>query len=119
MKIKFRQSGGFAGLCKGVDLDTEELSSEEAEQLDALVKESQISSLKAESQGADSAAAGSDDVTAYESYSPVARDVNVYDITIEHGGSQQKVSVDDMTIPQQLHSLVGFLIERAKPVPPE
>ena len=97
MKVKFGQSGGYAGLRRGCELDTDSLPADEAATLQSLVEQSGI--LQAKS-----------------GRTPTARDLFNYDITIETSQGSHHVSFDDMTMPESVDPLLEYLQDRAKPV---
>ena len=97
MKIRFRQSGGYAGLMMGYEINTESLSTEEAAQLHSLVEGSGI--LQAKSKRTAN-----------------ARDLFNYEITIETKESTHQVLFDDLSLSEAALPLVEYLQERAKPV---
>jgi hypothetical protein len=97
MKIKFRQSGGYAGLRMGCDLDTKSLSSEEATQLESLVNTSGI--LQANSGRSENAA-----------------DLISYEIAIETQAGTHQVKFDDLTLPESVLPLLDYLQSQAKPL---
>jgi hypothetical protein len=96
MKVRFGQSGGYAGLLKGCEIDTAHLPLEQAQELLKLVKASAIS------------ASG-------EFLSNSSRDLHQYEITIEEGGAKKAVIFDDESLPAAAKPLVGFLKKCAKP----
>jgi hypothetical protein len=97
MKIKFRQSGGYAGLRMGCDLDTKSLSSDEATQLESLVNTSGI--LQANSGRSENAA-----------------DLISYEIAIETNQGTHQVTFDDLTLPENVLPLLEYLQSQAKPL---
>ncbi len=97
MKIKFRQSGGYAGLRMGCDLDTNSLSIAESTQLESLVKTSGI--LRVSSGRSKNAA-----------------DLISYEITIETNEGTQQVQLDDSTLPESVFPLLDYLQNQAKPL---
>jgi hypothetical protein len=97
MKIKFRQSGGYAGLRMGCDLDTNSLSSDEATQLESLVNTSGI--LQANSGRSENAA-----------------DLISYEMTIETQSGTHQVKFDDLTLPESVLPLLDYLQSKAKPL---
>lgn len=97
MKIKFRQSGGYAGLRMGCELDTNVLSIDEAAQLESLVKTSGI--LKAKSDRSENTA-----------------DLINYEITIETKEGTHQVTFDDLTLPESVVPLLDYLQSHAKPL---
>lgn len=98
MKVNFSQSGGYAGLRRGCELNTDSLSPDEAAQLQSLVEQSGI--LEAESK-----------------HAPHARDLFYYNITVETSQGQHTVSFDDLSLPQNAQPLVKYLQSCAKPLP--
>lgn len=99
MKIKFRQSGGYAGplLSVGCEIDTESLSPEETAQLSSLVEDSGI--LQATSQR-----------------TPNAADLLTYEFTIETREGTHTVSFDDLSMPDRIRPLLEYLQNRSKPL---
>jgi hypothetical protein len=97
MKIKFRQSGGYAGLRMGCDLDTKSLSSEEATQLESLVKTSGILQSKS-------------------GHTENAADLINYEITIETKEGTYQVQFDDLTLTESVLPLLDYLQSQAKPL---
>jgi len=94
MKVRFLQSGGFAGMVRGCELDSAALAPELARELEQLVGQSQI--------------------TPGEYLSETARDLQQYEITIENGGSVSVV-FDDANIPASARPLLNFLKKLARP----
>jgi hypothetical protein len=97
--VRFTQSGGFAGLVKGCEIDTTTLSPANAKELEQLVKAAAIS------------ASG-------EFLSRSGRDLQQYEITIEDGGRKTSVIFDDQTAPQSAKPLIGYLKKCSKPQAP-
>ncbi len=106
MKVTFRQSGGFAGLIRGAALDVDKLPAKEAKRLKELI--SRVDRKKAEAVGSGA-----------PSRSAAAADVGGYEITIEDAAGTARLTLDDMTMTEELEPLVRFLSDRAKPVPPK
>jgi hypothetical protein len=98
VRVVFRQSGGFAGLLRGSEMEWGELSSEEEEVLMALMGESHKASRRAASP---------------------ARDLEAYELRVEEEGSSRSVQLDQLSIPEALHPLLERLKERAEPRPLE
>ena len=96
MKVRFDQSGGYAGLLRGCDLDTSTLPPDEARQLEQLV---QASAMPASG----------------EFLSNSSRDLHQYEITIEDGASIRTVILDDESLPATAKPLIGYLKKCAKP----
>lgn len=101
MKISFVQSGGFMGLFKACELDTDAATPAEAflkvtpAELEQRVKTSGIVS------GA--------------FFSEASRDLYQYNITIEDGDSEVSGTYDDATLPATAHELMDYLREYARP----
>ena len=98
MKVSFRQSGGFAGLVKGVDLDSSNMAADQGQQLEKLAAASGI-------QGSTTARL------------QVARDLMQYDIRIEQNSQVSKLSFDDKTVPPAVQPLLTYLKSQAHPMP--
>ncbi len=96
MKVSFVQSGGFLGLVKGCEFDTEVLAPDKAQELEQIAKVSGIS------------ASG-------EFFSDSGRDLHQYEITIEDENSAVSVTFDDETIPTSAKLLVGYLKKYSRP----
>jgi hypothetical protein len=96
MKVSFHESGGYAGLLKGCEIDTSALAPEKAKELEQLIEASGIS------------ASG-------EFLSDSSRDLHQYEITIERGASKISVIFDDQSIPQSAKPLIGYLKKCSKP----
>jgi|SRR5215470_6862908 len=99
MKVRFQQSGGFAGLLKGCEIDTDKLPPESAKEVHDLVQSSAIS--------------GSG-----EHLSDSGRDLKQYELTIDDGTSKKSVVFDDESIPPSARPLIGYLKKCAKPEAP-
>ena len=94
MKITFRQSGGYAGLLRGCEINTELLSSAEARELKSLVEQSGI--LEAQSK-----------------QSPNLADAFYYLIVIETMEKTHQVSFDDQSLSEEVIPLIDFLQDRS------
>jgi hypothetical protein len=97
MKVRFVQSGGYAGLIKGCEVDTANLSSDEAAELERLVRESGIS--------------GSGELL-----SDVGRDLKQYELSIEGRTSKVSITLDDSSVPQTAEPLIAYLKKRSRPM---
>lgn len=97
MKIRFRSTGGFAGLNLGCDLDTEALPEPEATLLTRLVHNAKLkkTSTKKSDRG---------------------RDLVNYEITIKEPQGATTATFDDLSVPPEAEALLDFLRERAHPV---
>jgi emfourin len=98
MKVRFSQSGGFAGLMKGCEIDTAALPPESARELEQLVQASAIPQSG-------------------EFLSESSRDLHQYEITIDDGASKRSVTFDDQSVPPSAKPLVGYLKKLSKPEP--
>ncbi len=98
MKIRFRSTGGFAGLNLGCDLDTEILPESEATLLIRLVHNAKLkkTSTKKSDRG---------------------RDLVNYEITIKEAKATTTATFDDLSVPPEAEALLDFLRERAHPIP--
>jgi hypothetical protein len=97
--VRFTQSGGFAGLVKGCEIDTKTLSPENAKELEQLVKAAAI-------------------LGSGEFLSRSGRDLQQYEIAIEDGSRKISVIFDDQSVPQSVKPLIGYLKKCAKPKAP-
>lgn len=96
MKITFRESGGYAGLIRGCELDTDSFPPDEAVELQSLVEQSGILQAKG-------------------GRTPNARDLLNYEITVQTSEGVHRVSFDDMTLPESAVPLLEYLQSRAQP----
>lgn len=100
MKVRFRQSGGFAGLVRGCELSAADLTADEAQELARLVQ-----------------AAGLDRVAP----SPArGADRQGYEIAVEGGNvPAADVQFTDADLTDEISALVAFLRARARPLRPD
>jgi hypothetical protein len=97
MLVKFRQTGGFAGLSRGCDLDSAALSPSDAAELERLVRAAGLDKLKsARGPGADR---------------------QQYEIEVHDGARRVAATFDDSALTDPVAALVAFLKARAKPMP--
>lgn len=99
MKVRFAESGGFAGLVKECALDSGQLPPEEGRELERLVREAGIASSG-------------------EFFSESGRDLRQYEIGIEAGVSRIAAVFDDGTLPAAAKPLIGFLRKYARRAAP-
>ncbi|MGB3238068.1 MAG: protealysin inhibitor emfourin [Geitlerinemataceae cyanobacterium] len=95
MKIKFRQTGGFAGLTKAIEIDTAQMPPNEAEVLKLMV----------------------DRAAFFEVSSPNSRampDREQYTISIESEERSRQLYLGASNIPAQLQELVNYLAKQAQ-----
>jgi hypothetical protein len=100
MVVRFVQSGGYAGLLKGCELDTKTLPPEEAKTLEGLVK---ASALPAKG----------------KFLSNSSRDLREYEIAIDDGKSKKSVVFDEQTVPKSAKPLISYLEKHSKPLAPD
>ncbi len=98
MKIRYREAGGFAGISRGVDVDTATLPEDEAHRFVALVEGAGLESFQGEGP-------------------PEARDLKGYEIVVEREESRTVIRFDDATIPEAVEALLAWLQGRARPLP--
>lgn len=94
MKITFRQTGGFAGLTKSVQLDTDQLPAEDAQRLQALVEQTQF----------------------WQRPEPAQRpqpDQEQYAIGVEAKGRSRQMHLGRASMPPDLKPLVDYLAKQA------
>ena len=96
MKVRFRQSGGFSGLLRGCDLDTELMDRREGKELEALI----------------AAGASGEQSSVRESL----RDGIRYEITVDGEGGGRRLLYEDPVIPGPAVPLLSFLRERSGPL---
>ena len=92
-RVEFVQSGGFGGFRKRCELNISALDEAALASLETLINGGSI-----------------------KLRSPRARDLNLYDITIEREGRKVSLSFDDLTVPKAALPLLDFLTHRAAPV---
>jgi hypothetical protein len=95
MKIKFRQTGGYAGLVKSIEIDSEQVSMEEAQRLQSLVDQAAFFDLPDPGQ-------------------QVMPDEEQYWITIESIGRSRGISMGRSSVPTALKALINYLADQAK-----
>jgi hypothetical protein len=100
MKVQFVQSGGFVGAVKGCEFDTAALAPDVVQEIERLVRGSGISESG-------------------EFLSDTGRDLQQYEIVIEHGDRKVSVLFDDSSIPASARPLLGFLKKHARPKAPD
>jgi hypothetical protein len=98
VKVRFRQTGGFAGLVLGADIDTNTLPPAEAQELARLIKQANLEKIHAKP-------------------SQKARDLQNYEIAVESNEITAKASFDDMSVEANVEPLLEFLRRRARAMP--
>jgi hypothetical protein len=99
MKIVFHQSGGYAGLIRGAEVDTEQLPADRRAELERLVRQSGVLDLP------------SAEVC-------LTRDSFQYDLTLETDRRVVHVSLSDPDVPPSVAPLLEYLQRIAQPRPP-
>jgi len=93
--IRFRQSGGFAGLVRGCDVEFDGLDVADR------------AALERHARSGTTAGAPSG-----------ARDHIVYEIEMETDAGVRRLEFDEASVPKDLAPLVQALAKRSKPIPP-
>jgi hypothetical protein len=106
MKIRFRQSGGFAGLIHSCSIDTGELSLAQAAEIENLVKTSGVLAAKIPFWRK---------IVSWQRI--VARDLFYYSISIESSEGTYRVEFDDSNVPEGSRPLLKYLKNHARPQP--
>jgi hypothetical protein len=101
-KIKFRQSGGFAGFVRGCELAPETLDSRERAQLERLVEQSGLTAK---------------DAVPVAKSAPGARDLTNFEIEIETNTGTSRHELDDLDLPPEVAPLVTLLQKHSRPIP--
>jgi hypothetical protein len=96
-KVRFRQSGGFAGLVRGVEVSAAELSAADRRALETMASGRR---------GAPPAGAAG------------ARDLLTYELELDTDSGRVRLEFDESSVPDELSSLVESLAKRARPMPP-
>lgn len=97
MKVKFRQSGGFAGLVRGVEVEATELDEAARQALNRLQS----------------------DRSAFDTVNmnPDARDLRQYELCFEDEQGVTTLVCDELSLPPDAEPLVQYLQQRARPLP--
>jgi hypothetical protein len=94
-KIRFRQSGGFAGLVRGCDVEFNVLDDADRAALERHARSGSTTGAPSE-----------------------ARDQIVYEIEMETDAGVRRLAFDEANVPKDLATLVQALAKRSKPMPP-
>jgi len=100
LKIVFRESGGFAPVFRGCELDTDALPAREAAQVQALVEASGL-------------------VTLGDRRVESARDVRLYAFRFETETGAHEVTLDQLSVPPSARPLLDLLRARSRDLLPE
>ena len=103
LKVRFRQSGGFAGLIRGQEIAAADSSPEELRRLEQMLNESGVS---------DRAASGGARTP------PKAADLIQYDLEIETSAGTRHVVLTDDDLDDRTEPLIRFLQKQSKPMKP-
>ncbi len=95
MRIAFRQTGGFTGTVKSVELDSDQMPPEEQERVRALLDESRF-------------------FDATSPPVPAAPDREQYTIRVESEDRSRTVHVSGGALPESMKPLVRYLAGKAK-----
>jgi hypothetical protein len=100
VKISYRETGGFAGLKRGAEIDLESLPPGEAKRLRTLVERAHLGSV-------------------HRRGPSTARDLVGYEVAVEDDDGRTTVTrFDDATVPESAAPLLEALRKRARPAPP-
>ena len=103
VKLRFRQSGGFAGLIRGQEITAADSSPEELQRLERMLQESGLAE-----RGASGGA----------STPPKSADLIQYDLEIETSAGTRHVVLTDDDLDARTQPLIEFLQKRSKPMKP-
>ena len=95
-RIEFERSGGFAGVSLKTSVDSRAIQPDEAREFDELLDRIDVTTLADSSEAA------------------TQPDQFQYDLTIEHDGKREHLTVRERDIPKELRPLLDRLLERAK-----
>lgn len=95
MKIKFRQSGGFAGLVKSAEVECNDPSDEEFGVLKSMVDQAKFFDLP-------------------EPAAHAMPDMEQYSISVESEGKTREMHLSRSTIPKELKPLIKHMAGKAK-----
>lgn len=96
-RVRFRQSGGFAGLVRGSEVAGDQLSTAHRRALERHVKAARRTSPAGDSG---------------------ARDLVVYELEVETDAGEVRLEFDEAGAPEDLAALVDDLASRARPMAP-
>ena len=100
MRIVFRQTGGVAGLIRGVELDSNELPPDQLRRLDQFLGSRDAEKLAA-------------------ARAPGARDAMTYRLRVERPEGDVTLAFDEPNLPSGLEALIDFLQPQLRPRKPE
>ncbi len=100
MKVSFRKAGGYAPVFEGCEIEVDKLPPNEAQQLEELVLNSKILQQTGKRQDG-------------------ARHVHLFTFDVEHQGQKNKVTFDQVSVPDEVKPLLEYLLERSKDLMPD
>lgn len=100
IKVSFRKSGGFAPIFEGCILESGKIPEADSAALETLINQSGI--LKQSTKR-----------------HPSARDVHLFTFDIERNGEHNKVTFDQLSVPEEVQPLLNFLLARSKDMMPD
>jgi hypothetical protein len=103
LKLRFRQSGGYAGLIRGQEITAADSSPGEIQRLEQLLKAAGL---------AEGAAGGGDRTP------PKAADLIQYELEIETSAGTRHVVLTDDDLDDRTEPLIRFLQKGSKPLKP-
>ena len=103
LRLRFRQSGGFAGLIRGQEIVAADSSPEELQRLEHVLKESGLAE-RADVGGARTP--------------PTSADLIQYDLEIETNAGTRHVVLTDDDVDDRTEPLIRFLQQGSKPMKP-
>ena len=103
VKLRFRQSGGFAGLIRGQEITAADSSPNELQRLENMLKESGLAE-RADAGGARTP--------------PKSADLIQYDLEIETAAGTKHVVLTDDDLDDRTEPLIQFLKKGSKPIKP-
>lgn len=103
LKVRFRQSGGYAGLIRGQEITAADSSPQELQRLEDMLKASGV---------AERAASGGARTP------PKAADLMQYDLEIETNAGTRHVVLTDDDLDEKTEPLIRFLQKGSKPMKP-
>jgi hypothetical protein len=95
VRIQLKRSGGFAGLTRTAEVDSEELPEEAAHRVRQLADEGRL-----------------DELAAREPERPSGADRYQYELVVEGDEAERRILMHDGAIPDDLRPLVDQLIDR-------
>ena len=104
--IRFRQTGGFAGLVRGCELALEALAPKEREECERLLLRSGLMDAAAARPGSQVPGPDRD----------LARDLIEYEIEIESASGTRRFRFDDLDLTEKVAPLVAFFQKHARPM---